>query len=243
LSNSGRKKLLTRTGRILPDPIALALHSSHTADLQSLGMLNRLLLVVAIVGLGLCVYLLARPNTVQTVRLEPSTALPSQLESPQSAPKLEVKPAPIVKPRPTQSIEPRQTPTLPVQRPATSTASTSNTSASSPSQPVTSRPSQASTSSANQTSPSNSRQFQDLDTPPAPVRILTPRADGSVWRLQVGAFKSADNADSLRVKLLENGLTAKVVQGTDGISRVLVGDYPTREAAQADNNAVSSRVP
>jgi cell division protein FtsN len=202
-------------------------------------MLNRLLLVVAIVGLGLCAYLLVRPNTVQTVRLEPSTALPRQLESPQPAPKLQVKPAPSVKPRPTEIIEPRETPKLPAPRPAT----TSPAPSSSPSQTSTASAKVPSTAPAPSRPSSSARQFQDLDTPPAPVKLLTPRADGLVWRLQVGAFKSADNADALRVKLIENGLSAKVVQGSDGISRVLVGDYASREAAQADNKAVSSRVP
>jgi cell division protein FtsN len=195
------------------------------------------LLVIAIVGLGLSVFLLVRPQQrAQTIRLEPSTPLTSELSQPQPAPKLEIKPAPVVKPRPTQPVTPREQPKLPVQRAETSPSSSSQT--------TTSSSNQTTASSVTQnTTLSSSRDFQDLDKPPAPTKILTPRADGGTWRLQVGAFKSANNADALRVKLLENGLSAKVLRGEDGISRVLVGDYATREAAQADNNQVSSRVP
>jgi cell division protein FtsN len=188
-------------------------------------MLNRLLLVVAILGLGLCAYLLLRPNNTQTIRLEPSTPLPSQLEQPQPVPKLEIKPAPVVKPRPTQAIAPPEQPKL-------STA------------PRDTTPSKTPETNAPNSKPTGSTgNFQDLDNPPSPAKILTPRADGAVWRLQVGAFKSAENAEALRQKLSEGGLSAKVVLGDNGISRVLVGDYPSREAAQADNAAVSSRVP
>jgi cell division protein FtsN len=189
-------------------------------------MLNRLLLIVAILGLGLCAYLLLRPKTTQTIRLEPSTALPSQLEQPQPAPKLEIKPAPVVKPRPTQALAAPETPKLPVQQePAIK-----------PSTPAPSNPSAAPSSP--------SRDFQDLDSPPVSLtKILTPRFEGAVWRLQVGAFRSAENAEALRQKLQENGLSAKVVLGENGISRVLVGEYSSREAAQADNASVSSRVP
>lgn len=203
-------------------------------------MLNRLLLVIAIVGLGLCVYLVARPSTVQTVRLEPSLTLPSQLDTPQPAPKLEVKPAPTPKPRSTQAIAPQNPPKLPT-KPSQSTTSTTpnrenDTPVASASRTAASSPSAA---------PSTTQNFRDFDNPTAltPTKILTPRADGAVWRLQVGAFRSTDNAELLQKKLLEQGLSVKIVQGTDSISRVLVGDYATREAAQADNKAVSSRLP
>ncbi|MFN3265674.1 MAG: SPOR domain-containing protein [Deinococcales bacterium] len=193
-------------------------------------MLNRLLFVAAIVGLAICVYLVARPSAVQTVRLEPSVQLPSQLDTPQPAPNLVVKPAPSVKPRPTQTIEPR-----PQQQVPSSIAQSA------------SRPAQTANKPATSTNiaPRTAQNFQDFDAPAtqAPTKILAPKADGSVWRLQVGAFRSAENARALQQKLLDQGLSVKIVRGEDGISRVLVGDYPTRDAAQADNKAVSSRVP
>jgi len=65
----------------------------------------------------------------------------------------------------------------------------------------------------------------------APVRITVVESPAPVrcWRVQAGAFQDPDNARRREDQLRGLGWPATTVGGTDGVHRVFVGPYETRQ--------------
>ncbi|TVR65573.1 MAG: septal ring lytic transglycosylase RlpA family protein [Gemmatimonadales bacterium] len=65
----------------------------------------------------------------------------------------------------------------------------------------------------------------------APVRITVVESPAPVrcWHVQTGAFRDADNAHRREDQLRGLGWPVATVRGSDGVSRVFVGPYETRQ--------------
>ncbi len=184
--------------------------------------MKRILVLIVLLGFGTGTYVLLRPAPSQVVRLEPVTPLPSQLEQP--APIVEAINTPVssIKPRPTKPIEPRRTPVIKALPRAVETPAPIQTRE--PEKPVVTR------------EPTRDATVKNPKTPPS----LTVRQEAGSWRVQAGAFRTQSNAEAMQSKIVASGLTARVVQGEDGIYRVLVGNYNTSAAAREGSLKVSS---
>jgi cell division protein FtsN len=133
---------------------------------------------------------------------------------------------PIEKPQVSSTVEKPQV-SKADKKPQVSSTVEKPTPSNEPSSVAVEKPVTSETTSSNQT--------------PAVVPVLPlRRAEGSV-SVQAGAFKSADNAEGLRAQLVSQGFKASVELGEDGISRVIVGPYPTEEAAREAANRITSR--
>ena len=99
------------------------------------------------------------------------------------------------------------------------------------------------TNSSNQISlqatPDNSNPNTSQTLPETTPKLPLRRSEGSV-SIQAGAFKSPENAASLRAQLESKGFKTSIELGTDGISRVIVGPYPNEDAAQAAASKISN---
>ena len=187
--------------------------------------MKRILLLIALLGFGTGAYVLLQPAPSQVVQLEPVTPLPSQLEQP--APIVEAINTPVssIKPRPTKPIEPRRTPVIKALPRAVETPAPIQTRE--PEKPVVTREPPEPTRDA-------------TARPPEILPSLTVRQEAGSWRVQAGAFRTQSNAEAMQSKIVASGLTARVVQGEDGIYRVLVGNYNTSAAAREGSLKVSS---
>ena len=197
-------------------------------------MFDRILLVVALIGLGIAAYLVMRPASIQTVQLEAVTPLSSQLSTPAPTITPADKPVSTVKPRPTQAIAPRATP-----KPAPQPAPLETSEIIPETKPVAPEPRVTTTPEPRATTPVAPK--PETTAPSAPS--LTVRQDAGTWSVQAGAFRTSANAETLRAKLIAAGFTARVGVGEDGISRVLVGSYATSAEAKAKSYEVSRVVP
>ncbi len=163
-----------------------------------------------------------KPRPVTTDAVVPSTPKPSSkfvqtTKQPETVtPRVEV-----VTPR----VEPKITPTLqtPPEKPVEVRT---------PPKPETTSIQPAPTSQAASSSSS-------VITAPAPTMPLR-REPGKI-SIQAGAFKNPTYAQTLSDQLSKQGLNASVELGKDGISRVIVGPYPTEEAARAVATKISGR--
>jgi rare lipoprotein A len=195
---------------------------------------KRILVLMALLGFGIVSYVLLRPAPSQVIRLERVTPLPSQLEQP--VPEIQAVNTPVstVKPRPTQPIEPRRTPII--KAPPREVKKTELTRETPEPTPEPEKP--LVTRDAAKPEPTRDETVKEIETQPS----LTVRQDAGSWRVQAGAFRTQSNAEAMQTKIQKGGLTAQVVQGEDGIYRVLVGNYSTSDAARADSGKVSSTI-
>jgi DedD protein len=79
---------------------------------------------------------------------------------------------------------------------------------------------------------------------PAPRHDAKPAAGGEAYVVQLGAFSNAANAKALQKKLQENRFKAytELIKSPGGDrTRVRVGPYPTREAADKARDQLKSR--
>jgi cell division protein FtsN len=192
---------------------------------------KRILVLIALLGFGTTFYVLLQPAPSQVVRLEPVTPLPSQLEQP--APIVEAINTPVssIKPRPTKPIEPRWTPVIKALPRAVETPAPTQTRE--PEKPVVTREPEKPVVTRE---PTRDATVKNPETLPS----LTVRQEAGSWRVQAGAFRTQSNAEAMQSKIVASGLTARVVQGNDGIYRVLVGNYSTNAAAREGSLKVSS---
>jgi cell division protein FtsN len=200
---------------------------------------KRILLLIALLGIGTSAYVLLRPVQNQVVRLEAITPLPSQLDQPAPSVQASNRPVLSIKPRPTKPIEPRRTPII-----KTPTRETQK--------PVTTRDVEKPVATRETQNPVTTQEIEkpvtrDPEKPTTPeippsTPNLTVRQDAGAWRVQAGAFRTPSNAAALQTKIAASGLSALVTKGEDGIYRVLVGNYSTSGAARADSNKVSSAI-
>lgn len=200
--------------------------------------MKRILLLIALLGFGTGAYVLLRPATSQVVRLEAITPLPSQLEQPAPNVQASNQPVSTIKPRPTKPIEPRRTPVIQSPAPTRETV-----------KPVTTRETEKPVTTQESEKPLTTQETEKPLTTLEPKKpanavtlpiTLTVRQDAGTWRIQAGAFRTQSNAAALQNKIQDSGLTARVIQGDDGIYRVLVGNYNSSDAARADSDKVSS---
>ena len=66
---------------------------------------------------------------------------------------------------------------------------------------------------------------------------------GGEYSLQVGAFRSSDNATRFAARLRTLGYSARVENGQDGLSGVVVGPYPTRSAIEVARGGLAGEAP
>ena len=66
----------------------------------------------------------------------------------------------------------------------------------------------------------------------ARVRIEVLRLPSDCWELQVGAFAREENARALRERLRREGEPVRLTPGPEGLTRVIAGPYPSRDAAE-----------
>lgn len=191
--------------------------------------MKRILLLIALLGFGTGAYVLLRPATSQVVRLEAITPLPSQLKQPAPNVQASNQPVSTIKPRPTKPIEPRRTPVIQSLAPTRETV-----------KPVTTRETVKPVTIQETEKPLTTLEPKKPANAVTPPTTLTVRQDAGTWRVQAGAFRTQSNAAALQSKIQASGLTARVIQGDDGIYRVLVGNYNSSDAARADSGKVSS---
>lgn len=67
-------------------------------------------------------------------------------------------------------------------------------------------------------------------TPPAPTVQTTAQAKNQRWTIQCGSFRTAEQADSVKVKLAFAGFESRISAG-GGWNRVVLGPYSNRDGA------------
>lgn len=77
------------------------------------------------------------------------------------------------------------------------------------------------------------RELEMIGPGTARVRITVLEAPEPItcWRVQAGAFRAAENADSLGRRMMEAGIDVQVNEGPDGLHRVRAGPFSSRTAA------------
>jgi cell division septation protein DedD len=173
---------------------------------------------VALIALGALVFTSLRPQTAQTIPLQPIEATPQRVATP-------IEPAPA-SPTPPAAV-----------RAAAPLESRPQSAPSSPATDTTPEPSER-PSDTDVTPPAPpSKPESTPPTPPAPS-ALPVRQTAQGWGVQAGAFKTSTNANALRDRLLKAGLAARVEAGEGGIYRVIVGAYKDADAARANSATV-----
>jgi cell division septation protein DedD len=184
-------------------------------------LLSALVIVVLLLGVVFCMGYVVGQNSPRLSKSQaeatptPAAALDQR---PQAAAPAVVPPPSIAEPTPT----PQQAAPDAGQAPAEA-----------PAQPVT-QPARETAAPAARPEPAK----------PAPAKVAAPRAEapkaekpraegqpapGSYW--QVGAFKREADAQTIQLNLKHGGMPAVVINGADGLSRVLVGPYANNDAA------------
>jgi cell division protein FtsN len=179
---------------------------------------------VALIALGALVFTSLRPQTAQTVALQPIEATPQRVATP-------VEPTPPAAPITTRRVAPLEP------RPQSAPSTASSPQADTTPEP-SERPSDADVTPPAQSSSSNPEPAPPAaQTPPAPSSLPV-RQTAQGWGVQAGAFKTNTNANTLRDRLLKAGLAARVEAGEGGIYRVIVGAYQDADAARSNSSTV-----